>query len=306
MWIEMNHLPGLWIDQPPRAGQPLETRRAEQRGFGHFHRASFVNEPLTLLLESLQLIAGESSPDARGQRAGQQNGKQGESADGRPALPGGSRVFFFQKPGIVDPLAEEIDIFIGQGAQAVGVRGPGDSPPRRHRGLLAIDHRIVFPEVCCQRCHGSSVPRYFISTARSLALRDGGLSKTSLSEGVTGCLVSTSARPSRPRLRNFSLTFLSSRDMKEIITILPPGMTSPGAISTRLSSSRGSSLTTMRSAMNVRVAGCRRPVRGTARSTTPARCSVLRMGRARTIALAIFRALPSSPRWEIPSATGFS
>ena len=51
----------------------------------------------------------------------------------------------------------------------------------------------------------------------------------------------------------------------------------------------------MRRAMKVLVAGCRCPVLGTARDTTSARCSVLRMGRARTIALATFRALLSSP-----------
>ena len=46
--------------------------------------------------------------------------------------------------------------------------------------------------------------------------------------------------------------------------------------------------------------------RGAARSTISARCSVLRTGRARTIAPAIFRALLSSPSWWSQSAIVFS
>ena len=83
--------------------------------------------------------------------------------------------------------------------------------------------------------------------------------------------------------------------MKLITTMRPPSRSSSGPDAQQRSNSSGSSLTAMRKAMKVLVAGCRRPVLGTARSTTSARCSVLRMGRARTIALATFRALLSSP-----------
>ena len=86
--------------------------------------------------------------------------------------------------------------------------------------------------------------------------------------------------------RNLSLTFRSSMDMKLITTIRPPLFNNPGPIRSNRSNSSGSSFTAIRSAMKVLVAGCKRPVLGTARNTTSARCSVLRMGRARTIALA--------------------
>ena len=90
-------------------------------------------------------------------------------------------------------------------------------------------------------------------------------------------------------------TFRSSMLMKLITTIRPPLFRSSGPVRSKRSSSPASSLTAIRSAMKVLVAGCRRPVLGTARNTTSARWSVLRMGRARTIALATFRALLSSP-----------
>ena len=54
--------------------------------------------------------------------------------------------------------------------------------------------------------------------------------------------------------------------------------------------------------MKVRVAGCMGPVRGTALSITAAKWAVSRMGRARTIALAICRDLLSSAYSKIKLA----
>jgi len=83
--------------------------------------------------------------------------------------------------------------------------------------------------------------------------------------------------------------------MKETATIRPPLPTKSGATVNKLSSWPGSSFTAIRKAINVCVAGCSLVVRGTASSITRAKRPVVEIGRARTIALAIFRDLLSSP-----------
>ena len=69
----------------------------------------------------------------------------------------------------------------------------------------------------------------------------------------------------------------------------------PVPIDNSWSNSPCSSFTAIRNAMNVCVAGCSLLVRGTASSITRAKRSVVWIGRARTIALLIFRDLLSSP-----------
>src|ERR1019366_1704524 len=284
-------------------GELVQTRGAEQLGFLEFQAAVLFQQAPLFDAQCFQFVAGDGSGDGRRKGAGDQDGEHTGGADGVPAGSLRLRVGLANEARIVDALVIEEEVLVRQGTQLEGVahRAHPVGPDRGVR--IPRDSRVGFVllEKCWQRRHGLlaylRTPRgaQVISSARSLALRDAGLDALSSSVGCNGCLVRILTRPECPSALNFSFTARSSLDMKLIATIRPPLFSNSGPVSSNRPNSSGSSLTAMRSAMNVLVAGCKRPVLGTARSTTSARCSVLRKGRARTIALAIFRALLSSP-----------
>src|ERR1022692_1870143 len=262
--------------------------------------------------QGFQLVAGDGGGHRRRTSAGQQDGDQTGGADGAPAGAPGLRVCLTDEARIVNLFLMDEEVLVRQRTQLEGIAHGADPVASGVGAPRGFRRGVVLFEKCWQRRHGVfaylRAPRgaQIISSARSLALRDAGLDALSSSVGCNGCLVRIVTRPECPSALNFSLTARSSLDMKLITTIRPPLFSNSGPISSSRSNSLGSSLTAIRSAMNVFVAGCKRPVLGTARSTTSARCSVLRKGRARTIALAIFRALLSSPSWKIRSASAFS
>src|ERR1035438_8293615 len=295
--LQMNHLARLGKHQIAVLGELLEVLRAEHLRLPQFHGATPIEQLPFLGAEPFQSITGQRVGRFRRQHAGEQRQRQARAAYGRPAPSSRPRVLLADQPPVVDLLGIEEDIVQREGAQLEGILLCAN--PLRF-GRRALRAAVRFAKKYGQCRHGFCVPllaqpHRFISNARSLALRDAGLRATSWSSGWSGCLVRTNASPSVPNARNFCFTFRSSMDMKAITTIRPPGLSRSGPISSKRSNSPCSSFTAIRRAMKVLVAGCKRPVLGTARSTTSARCRVLRRARARTIALATFRALLSSP-----------
>ena len=113
---------------------------------------------------------------------------------------------------------------------------------------------------------------------------------------------------SRKKLR---FTIRSSSEWNEMIANRPPLTSGKIAAGMKRSSPLSSSLTAIRSAWNVRVAGWmrQRPGMLSARTTTSASCLVVEMGtrsRIRAIARAILRAPRSSPNSKIRSASSGS
>src|SRR5207248_7045263 len=137
---------------------------------------------------------------------------------------------------------------VGQGSQLawIGQRTSRFAPFSGDCFVLMVARRAEGPsrisvkvKKCCQRGHGFSSSSLYlfeptrkpladargsvilpegsgqlltISTARSLALRDGGFSRTSCSLGVTGFFVRITAWPVRFSSRKLSFTLRSSSD----------------------------------------------------------------------------------------------
>src|SRR5450755_3726368 len=140
------------------------------------------------------------------------------------------------------------------------------------------------------------------SAARSLAERARGLCATSSASAVTGRLVSTLnvgagrlssgawREPARVSLRPVKndLTMRSSSEWNDTVTRRPLGLRMRSAACSASTSSPNSSLTKMRSAWNVRVAGWISPGRErTTEATISASAAVVRIGaRARALTMA--------------------
>src|SRR5208337_2686619 len=127
------------------------------------------------------------------------------------------------------------------------------------------------------------------SAHRSFALRDLGFAACSSGRGTITCLVSTFSVPALSASWNACFTGRSSREWYVNNTQRPPEFKVAGVRERNCPSSSNSRFTAIRSARNVFVAGCSFCLPHCFRTpaTTVARCAVSRMGRARTMALAI-------------------
>src|SRR5216684_1342757 len=162
------------------------------------------------------------------------------------------------------------------------------------------------------------------SAARSLAERARGLAASSASSGTTGRLVriwklgaartlSGKCREGAaglPRAARNVLTMRSSSEWNAIVTSRPPGASRRSAAPSASARLRSSSLTKMRKAWNVRVAGWMSPGRPrTTRPTIVASSEVVRIAcrcRAAAIARATARAWRSSPSVAMIAASSGS
>ena len=259
--------------------QPVQPLGAEQLRLLQFQSAPLIRPVSAPLRAAIPACIPQRVLATLGARRRRGTPAQGSHADHRPAGSARSRIGFADQSRVVHLLGTEVDVFKRQGAQLEGIRArarPATAPSGSCTGVppgrFVSRREILVWSPWFANSLRSSSPRAVWRCAKV------GSALISSSLGCSGCLVSISARPSRPNALNRSFTFRSSLDMKLITTIRPPLFSKSGPISSNRSNSPGSSLTAIRKAMNVFVAGCKRPVLGTARDTTSARCSVLLYG----------------------------
>ena len=114
--IEVHYLARRRVDQLLRARQLLQALRAQQLGLFDLERAALVDKPLPLLLQRLQLIARNDSARPRAPtRRSSRTASTRDRADRGPAFPGRAGRLPDQDARVIDPLAEEKDVFVRQG-----------------------------------------------------------------------------------------------------------------------------------------------------------------------------------------------